>query len=208
MTEVLQLTDLFETAQRTHPDVEPAIAVIAEADPILLEDSVARVIEQDRTLGLQERAANRAHKIEAARSSRIRISPNLCEAAQAAIAAESNRATHQEETQFAQEVRASKYRLSSPMRVTATVLCALAFAGGGEVKLYEQNRNDQTAPDGVILHGAELEIESGIISFIGGAMGAVLGVLGGVKFSDVEARRRARRIVSKQASSTSRVASI
>lgn len=199
MEEIPSLEKLSVEAQAIHPETELTMAMVAESDPDRLDGAVKDVLEEEteRKRGFQSAKASYE---TAQQEAGISNNEGLQSAAQVFMEAEEKLESFKPKAELAGSVRNLQDRLSWPMRSAATVLSALAIGIGSG--LYVAETQPETYGNVAAKQAKsfrEIYLKSPVgVGIVFGLMGSVAGSVVAVTFTGREARRRARKIISKQ----------
>jgi hypothetical protein len=188
---VCDLNAMSEVAGDSYPDSPLPLAIVAEVEPSLLSSALNTFDVRNMRSALVLTQAQECYKKEHSKTDKKRAAPNLYEAAQRVISAEEQHAAIQEQVTLANDIHQTRERLTKPMRTLAIVLGALVIGGGtvGEIRTHEHTRYGQVSKS---VNGEHIT-ETIFGTFGGGLAGSIIGI----GLTGREARRRARKIVTK-----------
>lgn len=188
------LPELSQEAQKIYPNSDPAVAVLARFSPDVLQPALKEVIKYDARTGLKADAAEENYQQESANPN----SADFYKSARESLEADQRRAELDDTIQLARGIYSTRDRLAKPMKRAAVLLSVLAI-GGAPAGYFSYEA--ATAP-----HQTETEkiartteaIKAATFGLGGVIIGLFTGTLAGLKLTNGEAGRRARRIVKEQ----------
>jgi hypothetical protein len=192
---IADLSALSELARETYPDSDLPLAIVAESRPSLLHRALNSIDAKSFTVGVAVTEAQQVYEAASTKTDKRTAAPSLYEAAQRALDVEEQYAALKGPAQLAEEIRIAQERLAQPMRMIAVVLGALVIGAGtvGDIRAHEHIRPGQEIRQSVV----DTDLYEATLGTLGGG---VLGLVVGTGLIGREAKRRARRIVTRTAS--------